>query len=310
MRLRIFALALVVTLAGPAGASAKPILGFNDAPQTFIEHAAAVEAAGATLARVPVNWAMTESIAPSLLRWDELDQTVSALRTHQVTPMFVIFSAPKSAAGGCEPEPDPPATCGVAPGHTDAYVQFAVALLERYPGSLVQTWNEPDLEMFGGMSPGRVAELTNALVAVAPGLVVGAAEAPVDTHALRYTKRAYRLTDPSVPMALHLYPRSPIHANGYRGAWRRAQELARKRPLWVTEVGYASSSYGARGQASALASTYRFLAREGAAAIIVHRLRDSEIQANPWLSSLGLLRENGSPKPAFEALRAAAAAGR
>jgi len=115
MRLRIFALALVVTLAAAAPAAAKPILGFNDAPQTFIEHAAAVEAAGATLARVPVNWAMTESIAPSLLRWAELDQTVSALRTHQVTPMFAIFSAPKSAAGGCEPEPDPPATCGVAP---------------------------------------------------------------------------------------------------------------------------------------------------------------------------------------------------
>lgn len=308
MRLRVFALALAVTLAGAAPAAAKPILGFNDVPKTFIEDAAAVQAAGGTLARVPVNWAMTESLSPSLLRWDELDRTVSELRAHQVTPMFVIFSAPKSAAGGCEPEPDPPSTCGVAPGHTDAYVRFAVQLLERYPGSLVQTWNEPDLETFGGMSPARVAELTNALAAAAPGRVIGAAEAPVDSHSLRYTERAYRRTDPSVPMALHLYPRSPVNPEGYRGVWRRAQELARKRALWVTEVGYATSSYGARGQASALARTYRFLAREGAAAIIVHRLRDSKIQDNPWLSSLGLLRADGSPKPAYEALRAAAAA--
>ena len=30
---------------------------------------------------------------------------------------------------------------------------------------------------------------------------------------------------------------------------------------------------------------------------------------SPWLSSLGLLHENGSPKPAYEALRAAAARG-
>ena len=33
----------------------------------------------------------------------------------------------------------------------------------------------------------------------------------------------------------------------------------------------------------------------------------SSSQDNPWLSSLGLLREEGSPKPAYGALRAAAA---
>lgn len=307
MRVRFVTTALIIgALAGASPASAKPILGFNDTAETFASNAEAAEIAGAGIARIPVNWAMTESSSPSLLRWSELDRAVEELRRRQIMPLFAIFSAPKSAAGKCEPVP--PSTCGVAAGHSGAYVRFVTGLLERYPGSIAQTWNEPDIGQYGAMRSRRVATLTNALVAAAPGRVIGPAASPANPKALRYTRRAYSRIQADVPMAVHLYPRSPVNADGYRAAWRRAREIAGKRPLWVTEVGYASSSYGTGGQARALARAYRFLAAEGAHAIIVHRLRDAEVPDSEWLSTLGVLDEDGVAKPVYEALRAAVAA--
>lgn len=299
------AAAFTATAAFPTGASAATVLGFNDSPETFTVNAQEAQQAGATLARIPVNWAMTESSSPSILRWSELDAAVQELGAHGITPLFVIFSAPESAAGDCEP--DPPSTCGVAEGHTDDYVEFAVELLDRYPGSLAQSWNEPDIGQYGGMRSRRIATLTNALAAAAPGRVIGPGASPANPRGLRYTRRAYRRIDRGVPMAMHFYPRSPVAPDGYRPDWRKARKIARGRPIWVTEVGYASSSYGLDGQARELAATYRFLAGHGASVIIVHRLRDVPSHDSPWLSSMGLLDQEGAPKPAYGALQRVAA---
>lgn len=89
-----------------------------------------------------------------------------------------------------------------------------------------------------------------------------------------------------------------------RGAERTFEAIA---ALWPEAPVY-TLLYD-RGQARALARTYRFLAREKAQAIIVHRLRDSDVHDSEWLSSMGLLNADGSPKPAYEALRQVAASG-
>jgi hypothetical protein len=244
---------------------------------------------------------MVKSSTPALLRWSEFDEAVQELEASSIRPLFVIFAAPPSAAGECEPHP--PSTCGIAAGHGAEYVEFVAELMERYPQALVQVWNEPDIGQYGGMPARRVAALTEAVAGRFPGRVVGAAASPANPKALRYTRRAYRGVPRSVPMAVHFYPRSPVNADGYRKSWRKARKIAGKRALWVTEVGYASSSYGHDGQAKALRRTYRFLARHRAAAVIVHRLRDAPTHDSAWLSSMGMLNVDGSPKPAYEALR-------
>jgi hypothetical protein len=91
--------------------------------------------------------------------------------------------------------------------------------------------------------------------------------------------------------------------------WRDVHEIAGRRQIWVTEIGFASSEFGQRGQASKAVLAYRFLDDHGAHAIIFHRLLDVRVAGSPWLSSLGLLDPDGTPKPAFHALRRAVSRG-
>lgn len=297
---------MTVSALWASATEAKPILGFNDTAQTFAARSGPAQQAGAVVARLPVSWAVTEPI-PGLYRWESIDAAVAGLRDHGVVPVFALIAAPEWASGACRAQDG--YTCGPARGNTDDYVRFGARLLERYPGALVQSWNEPNILLFGGMSFDHVARLTNALAAAAPGRVIGPAASPADPNSIRYTRQAYALIDRRIPVAVHLYPRSPLVPDGYRSDWRKARKIAGERPLWVTELGYASSSFGARGQARALARTYQYLARNGADVIVVHSLVDAEIEDSPWLSSMGLLRADGSPKPAYRSLRRVAAKG-
>ena len=297
-------LALVV-LPGLAEARNKPpLFGFNDTPAAFAHHTAAAHAAGQTVARIPASWSATE---PELGRydWSSLDAAVAAVRSTGGEVLFAISGAPDWAAvDGCHSTPYK--SCAVTPERDADFVGFAERLLERYPGALVQSWNEPNIELFGDLSAARVASLTNQLVAALPGRVVGPSPSPADDHTFNYLSQSYRQIDSSVPLAVNLYPRSLVSTRGLRPDWRNTRAIARRddRPIWVTEIGYAASEYGARGQAKALSWAYRYLARHEAKAIIVHRLLDPG-GFDDWQSTLGILRVDGSRTPAYRALKRA-----
>jgi hypothetical protein len=200
-------------------------------------------------------------------------------------------------------------TCGPGRGHEDDYQRLALALLQRYPGSKVQAWNEPNIPLFGNLRPKRAAELTNALYEVAPDAVIGPGASPGGGGNLPYTRRLYRKVNRHVPLAVNFYPRSVISLRGLGDDWPEVREIAGKRQVWVTEIGFSSSEFGRRGQARLATDAYRFLARRGARAIIFHRLLDVHVEDSRWLSSLGLLDAEGRPKPAYRALRRAVRAG-
>lgn len=153
------------------------------------------------------------------------------------------------------------------------------------------------------MSARKAADLTRAIHRAAPGRVIGPAASPGNPDSLHYTRRLYRRLSAAVPMGLHLYPRSQVRRRGIHPDWRAARAIASERAIWVTEVGFAESDYGAQGQAEQAAGAYRFLVRHGARAIIYHRLRDADVSGIPWLSSLGVLGTDGTRKPAYRALR-------
>jgi len=298
--------ALIAGLLAVPGADASngPIFGFNDTPETFAARADAAKNAGAKMARIPVSWELTEP-RPGQYDFSRLDPAVTAVGSRGIRPLFVLSAAPDWAAPQCDRSATP--SCAVGEGFEDAYAQMALQLLQRYRGSQVQAWNEPNLPGFGGITAERVAELTNALAAVAPRKVIGPAASPGRPDYLGYTARAYRRIDRRVPMALNLYPRSVFRAQHLGEDWRRAAHIAGDRQIWVTEIGFSTWEFGAGGQARESVSAYRFLAEHGARAIIFHCLQDPADTDNDWLGTLGLLSTDGQPKPAFRALRRVAA---
>lgn len=287
---------LVALFPAPSGAT---LLGFNDTAETFGRDAHRAAEAGARIARVPVSWELTEP-SPGDYDWSDLDAAVESLAGERIRVLFALGTAPEWAAGGCDSTWT--ATCGVGAGYEDEFARFAQALLARYPGSVAESWNEPDLIQFGNLSARRVAELTRVLYRVAPGRIIGPASSPGNPAQAVYTRRIYRRLPRDVPMAVHLYPRDGRRAMRLRHDWRQSRAIAGSRQVWVTEVGFAEAEYGPRGQARRIVAAYRFLHRRRAEAIIYHRLRDAEASWNDWLGSLGILAVDGTPKPAYRAL--------
>jgi hypothetical protein len=250
-----------------------------------------------------VSWEATEP-TPNDFDWSQTDAAVRALQARGVRVLFVLSAAPRWAAPGCDTNYYV-TTCGVSRGYEWAYQRLALELLARYPGSRIQAWNEPNIGSFGNLHPRRAAELTNDLYAVAPHAVIGPAASPGDKRHLPYTRRMYRHINRHVPLGVNFYPRSVVNHRGIGIDWRDVQEIAGRRPIWVTEIGFSSDQFGLAGQAAKAAQAYRYLERNGARAIIFHRLVDVPVADSPWLSSLGMLDSDGDPKPAFRALQRA-----
>lgn len=304
-RVAIVAAAVLASLTiDAAEARARVLFGFNDTPETFAREAPMAEAARARVARIAVSWETVER-QPGRYDWSQLDAAVGALEAREISQLLAISAAPPWAAPECELLLF--MSCGVGAEHLPDYVGFATALLDRYPGSRVQSWNEPNLPQFGDMAPAWTARLTRAADRAAPGRVIGPAAGPAEPRQWNYLENVYRQLPETIPMAVHLYPRSGFFAGGgLEDYWRRAERIAGGRPVWVTEVGFAESEYGADGQARKSVRALVALARAGARAVIVHRLRDEHFAWSAWLSSLGVLAADGAPKPAYEALRRAA----
>lgn len=295
----VAALAAACALVVAAPASARPQLGFNDTPETFATDAAAAAQAGATIARLPVSWELTEP-TPGDYDWTDLDAAVHALDAQGIKVLFALSAAPEWAAPGCEST-----WFGICPpgaGFEGDYVRFGVDLLSRYPGTMIESWNEPDIDLFGAIPTRRIAILTRMLYRAAPGRVIGPAGSPGNPAQFRYTRHVYERLSRRIPMALHLYPRSHLRGVSLAEDWKRAKRIARGRAVWVTEIGFADSQYGLGGQARLVSSSYRFLYEHHARAIVFHRLRDVDVSWNEWLSSLGVLAFDGTPKPAYAAL--------
>ena len=295
-------LAVAVSLLAAPSSEARTIFGFNDTAETFAAKAKAAKRAGSTIARIPVSWEVTEPRAGQF-HWSRLDSAVAAVRSRGIRPLFVLSAAPQWAAPDCDRDVTP--GCAVGEGFESYYVRLGLHLLQRYRGSQIQAWNEPNISAFGWIPAERIADLTNLLYRVAPKKVIGPAASPGSPDFMRYTALAYRRINRHVPMAFNCYPLAREGAGSLRTYWRRARSLADGRAIWVTEIGFPVSTYGERGQARRSARAYRFLRRHHARAVIFHRLQDPLTAHDAWEASLGLLRADGAPKPAFHALRRA-----
>lgn len=250
--MKLLALALIAWgvfwMAGTAEAK-RPLFGFNDDGTTWAAVADEAADLGANVARVPVGW----STPP-----ENFDALNARLRSEGIRPLISLW--------GCE-YPD-----------LDAYAAQAAAFAQRFPGAIIQLWNEPNHLFFGLMESYEAAAIVRsgakAIRRVKPRTtVLGPALAPnhewEGSYALYYNG-IYRRVPARlrVQPAVHIFPYRENPMRVVREAYRRAHRWGK---VWVTELGFFRNSYGAE-QAALSAEAYSLLSRKGARAIIFHRL--------------------------------------
>jgi hypothetical protein len=301
---------------------AAPHFGFNHEWRTDLPGAALARRAGADTGRMPVYWMQVER-SPGRFDWRSYDIAYRALLAQGQRPIMIVMYAPCWARPST---PCPGAFGGYPPdaAYEPAWARFVRLVATRYPAArAVEVWNEPNFAtFFHSPAPERYARLLReafgAVKGVAPGLpVIGGSLAPARGWQ-RFLARAFAAGagEHMEGLGLHPYPHGDRIVTDFRRQLRDARRvLARhgdeRLPLWITEIGVSANprawsprARGERAQARDLVELYRTALRvRGVDAFIVHGLRD-EPSAGPWEAGVGVLRPDGSAKPAFCALAA------
>lgn len=340
----LFALMLVALPVTPAIA-AGPALGVyaEDSWDTDAGFDPLQRVIGLTVVRMPWTWREIEP-RPGVYDWGRTDAVVgrAALERQDLLPFIVDAPAWASgvqpAKGDAWPPRDPAALAAFARaavaryGPDGRFWRVAIGIPYR-PIRTWQVWNEPNTPAFWPAGPdpaayGALLRATgDAIHATDPGATVLAAGMPdsdIGTRLARYLRGLYASAAPGAfdALAVHAYAPDPASALGVVARARGVAAAAGQPdvPLWVTEFGYASAGEDSMvttdeiGQARLVARTALALRRVAGPwnlrGLIAFRWRDA---ARPrhlrdmWPFHSGLLRRDGTPKPALGALGAALA---
>ncbi len=210
----------------------------------------------------------------------------------------------------------------------EAYVE---AVVSRYKGRVRywQVWNEPDLAGFWQGTPRQYAELLavtyRAVKKIDPdayvvfgGLALGGTPGQLNSRFLEEV-----LGDPEYPGAAH-FDIADFHHYGSKAEAQRRYNYIKSvlegfgvggRPIWVTEVGYSSDAGagpdhyrgGESDQAEYLRTMVPFLLGLGVSRVFWFDLYDDRTAGSRFWH-YGLVRADGTPKPALDAYRQVIAA--
>lgn len=135
-------------------------IGFNDLSSQYggltpAQTDATYRGVGATIARVPVNWAAVEPKPPGNQYWSALDGLYRAYVAAGIrplwlvgarTPAWAVANVLKCAQGPCQAPP--------ADRLSGEYARFAADLARRYPlAAGIEIWNEPNLRSHWDTTP-------------------------------------------------------------------------------------------------------------------------------------------------------------
>lgn len=328
-RVLTLALALGILCAFAPAAGARPagqIAGVAvhpwrmEDPETLDRTFAGIAATGVRLVRVDLIWAQVEGDRPGDEDWSRMDAIAAAAARHGLGLMPVVAYSPDwaSPSGDLWAYPD-----------DRPFERFFAAALRRYPQVPAwEIWNEPNSPVFGKPTPdpaGFVELLRSARRArdgvgshaklVAGGLAPSGSLGVVQWIDQVAIRGGLGLVD-----GLGVHPYSPSEPDDPAAWMMRLQGLHDHLaalghpdlPLWLTEYGAPTM---------AVANGYGPALTEGQQA---DRLRRAFAVATrlPWVENLtwyeyrdgcsnrldaecdfGLVREDFSPKPAYEALR-------
>ena len=322
------ALALALS-ATPASAKAR-WFGFSDNATltqdlTPAQDAALLSSAGANSARIDVDWTWVERV-PGKLDLSLYDPIYQAWIDRGIHPLLSVMGSPHWAW--------PPWTfclgadaCHVPPDRSKdaAWAHFVGAVAQRYPlAAGIEIWNEPNTRAFfsTGVDPARYTELLagarQAVKSVAPTMpVLGGALAPImsdktsaSSYGLRpflramYSAGARGLMD---GISIHPYPQNRPDGRVYEAidaALETRDDAGDAVPLWLTEVGASTTGgYSEHQQAAVLGDLVpRLLRRPDVAGVYLDTLADTGGSRADPETGYGVVRPDGSLKPAFCAI--------
>lgn len=277
---------------------------------------------------------------------ERLDYVVDGANARGIKPLLTFMetpcwasTAPESLKQGCEGAWWERGVQKYGPADPEPYARAAAFVAQRYGTKLagLEIWNEPNHENFfkGPDRAGRYAALLKAaypaIKAAAPEVtVVGGSISECD---LVFIEQLYALGIKGHFDAFSIHPynhdASPLDERpgmDIRAAFLRGVPAVRQlmlakgddKPLWLTESGWTTSLRRAEPWASGVseATQAQFLEAQH------DKIREWDyVAVNIWFNLIdtggddqydmdgnyGLLREDGSPKPAFEAFKRAAA---
>jgi hypothetical protein len=286
----------------------------------------AVRSAGAGWVRVDFPWVTVEP-SPGVFRWNDLDRTTEAAAQRGIKVLAMPAYAPAWARPGC-------GTLKCPPADPDDFARFVAEAGRRYGPDRVQAWeiwNEPNIPTFWHPRPSPDAYATlldraaAALKAARPGAYVvsaglspaysdGTAVAPLDFVNRLYALEAMENVD---AVGMHPYSATLLPLTPSTEAWNTFLQMESVHKLmnsygdghkqvWGTEFGVATgtsrTSTSEAQQAAVIEEGYARLA-DGSwpwlGTLFTYSLRDRSSDLGDRQSNYGLLRHDGSPKPAY-----------
>jgi hypothetical protein len=288
--------------------------------------------AGVRWLRVDVSWKEFQPWGPGTFDDDAVaafDARMAEISSRGFEVLLMFYWAPAWSTGTTlmNGRPSDPAAFGAA----------AAWVVQRWGAHIdaLEVWNEPDTARFwaaGGNRIGDFAALltqtSQAVRTVAPDLpLIGGGTSRVDEGWWRRLLAEPGVADSIDAIGVHPYtvpsdldPLTADNGTPWRVRHIRAMAgLARSYdlPVWITEFGWSSAGNGPRPksyergvdedtQAQYLTSALEVFGRFPWIDAAFWYTDVDHSTPNPHQNGFGLLRQDGSPKPAYEAMRCAA----
>jgi hypothetical protein len=298
-------------------------------PATLATEFDRVKAMGATWLRVPMNWVSLEMHGKGHYEWWASDRVVDAARRRGLRILGVVSYSPGWARPVGTPATNPP-------NNPDDYARFVAALAHRYAPLGVhhwEVWNEPNIPYMWTPKPDPARYTTllkKAYAAITredPRAVVLSAglspgwDAPDGSQMspVTFLGRMYAAGAKGSFDAVGYHPASFPYRSTYSATWNAFQQTPQlnrvmrlngdgNKRLWATEIGFptgrSAKSVSDQTQAKYLLEALRvWQAAPYAGPAIIYSIRDFGTNLGNYDDNFGLVRYNGTPKPAYTAVK-------
>jgi endo-1,4-beta-mannosidase len=289
---------------------------------------------GATWVRFDIEWGNVQYGSPDKSTWDSYDALVKAIAAHHLEGLGVILFTPQWArdpacSGGAKCPPKDPAT----------FAKFAAEVASRYKAYGVhawEIWNEENSYDFWATKT-DCAAYTALLQATYPAIKKADPDSIVVTGGLAPLKTDnHNISQPDFLSCIyssggkayfdavgdHPYTYPALPGAGATDAWNRMSASSNslrgimlangdgEKKIWITEFGvptngpdphwYVSEAQQAQTAAAsgALYKTYAW-----AGPFFWYTIKDGSTETTTNENFFGLVRADGSEKPAFETLK-------
>ena len=318
---------------------------YSGSPAYREKQFAAMQAAGVGIIRQTLDWSSIE-VAPNSYDFTNFNQFVLSAARHNIRVLPVLFNAPtfrRPASYNKKYTPFPKSNADFAKFAASVAETYGVGGsfwrgrtdVPILPFTSYQIWNEPNLPVYSGGKPnagqyvGLLKAATPAIKAVDPNADIVTAGLPDSRlskpNVFKYIQQMYAAGANGTFDTLGVNPYAPT-AKSLISKLRKIRGIMTKNgdadaSLWVTELGWsdvgpkAAFRAGKSGQSKRIKQALAALKHNETAlnlrGFFYFAWKDGSVYKGGkdfWGLHTGLLRKNGSRKPAYAAFKKAVAA--